>query len=104
VDVRDAVRAFALLAENGKSGQVYNVCSGHAVLMRKCLDEMLSMSSRQFKVELDAGRVQKNDVPIQVGNPRKLNQITGWQPQISLKQSLSDLLEYWRQRVKSGLE
>jgi GDP-4-dehydro-6-deoxy-D-mannose reductase len=104
VDVRDAIHAFALLAENGKSGQTYNVCSGHAVLMRKCLDEMLSMSPRQFKVRVDAERVQKNDIQIQVGNARKLNQVTGWRPQISLRQSLSDLLEYWRQRVKSGLE
>ncbi|MBI5839971.1 MAG: GDP-mannose 4,6-dehydratase [Chloroflexi bacterium] len=104
VDVRDAVRAFALAAEKGEAGQVYNVCSGQAVLMRKCLDEMLSMSPRQFKVRVDAGRLQKSDVPIQVGNARKLNQVTGWRPQISLKQSLSDLLEYWRQRIKSGLE
>ena len=104
IDVRDAARAFALLVEKGKSGQVYNVCSGHAVLVRKCLDELLSMSPRQFKVRVDAGKVQKNDIPIQVGSARKLNQATGWRPQVSLKQSLSDLLEYWRQRVKSGLE
>jgi len=104
IDVRDAARAFASIAEKGKAGDIYNVCSGRAVLMRKCLDEMLSMSPRQFKVRVEAGRVQKNDVPIQVGNARKLNQITGWRPQISLTQSLSDLLEYWRQRVESGLE
>ncbi|MEW6404675.1 MAG: NAD-dependent epimerase/dehydratase family protein [Chloroflexota bacterium] len=104
VDVRDAVRAFALLAEHGKGGQIYNVCSGHAVLVRKCLDDMLSMSLRQLRVRVDAERVQKNDVPIQVGNAQKLTRATGWHPQIALRRSLSDLLEYWRQRVKSGLE
>jgi GDP-4-dehydro-6-deoxy-D-mannose reductase len=104
VDVRDAARAFALIAEKGKAGQIYNVCSGRAVLMRKCLDEMLSMSPRQFEVRMDAGKVQKNDVPIQVGDARKLNRISGWRPQIKLRQSLSDLLNDWRQRVKSELE
>lgn len=104
VDVRDTVRAFALLAEKGKSGQIYNVCSGRAVLMRKCLDVILSMSPQQFEVHLDAGKVQRQDVPVQVGSARKLQQLTGWRPQISLKQSLSDLVEYWRQKVKSGLE
>jgi GDP-4-dehydro-6-deoxy-D-mannose reductase len=104
IDVRDAVRAFALLAEKGKSGQIYNMCSGRAVLMKKCLDLMLSMSSRQFKVRVDGNKIQKNDVPIQIGDARKLNQLTGWHSQISLKQSLSDLLEYWRQKVKSELE
>ena len=104
VDVRDAVRAFPLVAEKGKAGQAYNVCSGQAVLIRKCLDELLSISSRQLNVRMDVKRIQKNDIPIQVGNVRKLNHATGWRPQISLKHSLSDLLEYWRQKVKSGLE
>jgi GDP-4-dehydro-6-deoxy-D-mannose reductase len=104
IDVRDAVRAFGLIAEKGKYGDIYNVCSGHAVPVRKCLEELLAMSPRQLKVRMDFGRVQKNDVPIQVGNARKLNQTTGWHPQISLHQSLSDLLASWRQRVRSGLE
>jgi GDP-4-dehydro-6-deoxy-D-mannose reductase len=104
VDVRDAVRALALLAEKGRSGQIYNICSGRAVLMRKCLAEMIAMSPRQLRVRVVSERLQKNDVPVQVGNVRKLHRALGWQPQISLKQSLFDLLEYWRQRVKSGTE
>jgi GDP-4-dehydro-6-deoxy-D-mannose reductase len=99
LDVRDAVRAFALLVEKGETGEAYNVCLGSAFMIGQCLNEMMSMSPRQFKVRVDAGHLQKNDVPIQVGNGRKLNQATGWRPQISLKQSLSDLLDYWRQRV-----
>lgn len=55
--------------------------------MKKCLDEMLSMSPVQFKVWMDAGKLQKNDIPIQVGNARKLDQITGWHPQMKLRQS-----------------
>lgn len=104
VDVRDAVRAFELVARKGKAGQVYNVCSGRAVAIQRCLSEMISMSPHQFKVVLDAARVQKNDVPIQIGNFHKLNRTTGWRPKISLRESLSDLLNGWRQRVKSELE
>lgn len=104
VDVRDAVRAFEMVAEQGIAGQIYNVCSGRAVLMRKCLDEMMSMSTLQFQVRVDAGRVQRNDVPVQIGDARKLNQISGWRPQIKLKQSLFDLLSYWRLKVKSEME
>ena len=104
IDVRDAVRAFGMVAEKGKAGDVYNVCSGRAVLIKHCLDEMLSMSQRQLKIQVDEERVQKHDVSIQVGNAQKLNQITGWHPQISLRQSLSDLLADWRQRIQSGLE
>jgi GDP-4-dehydro-6-deoxy-D-mannose reductase len=104
VDVRDAVRAFALAAEKGVPGQVYNVCSGRAVKIQTCLDEMISMSSQQIKVKVDAGRIQKNDVPIQIGNAEKIKTATGWHPQIPLKQSLSDLLNDWRQRIKTEVE
>jgi len=104
VDVRDAVRAFILVAEKGASGQVYNVCSGHAVKIQTCLDEMISMSSQKIKVMIDAGRIQNNDVPIQIGNAEKIKLATGWYPEIPLKQSLSDLLNDWRQRVKTEVE
>ena len=104
VDVRDAVRAFGLVAEKGKAGQVYNLCSGRGVTIRTCLDEMISMSSHQFKIRVDSDRLQKNDVLVQIGSAYKLNRVTGWRPQIALRESLSDLLEDWRERIKSELE
>jgi GDP-4-dehydro-6-deoxy-D-mannose reductase len=104
VDVRDAVRAFVLAAEKGAPGEIYNVCSGRAVKIRACLDVMISMSSQQIKVNIDAGRIQSNDVPIQIGNAEKIKQAVGWSPQISLKQSLSDLLNDWRQKIKTKAE
>jgi GDP-4-dehydro-6-deoxy-D-mannose reductase len=100
VDVRDAVNAFTMVAEKGKAGQIYNVCSGNSVEIRKCLDEMISMSSRPLQVRMEAHRIQKSDVPIQIGNSQKLMEATGWYSQISLKQSLSDLLNDWRERIK----
>ncbi len=100
VDVRDAARAFVLAAEKGVPGQVYNVCSGRPVTIQKCLDEMISMSAHPIKARVDAARIQKNDVPIQVGSADKIKNVTGWRPEISLKQSLADLLNDWRQRVK----
>lgn len=102
VDVRDAVRAFALLAQKGEAGQIYNVCSGRAVAIKKCLREMMSQSRKQLSARIEAARVQKNDVPVQVGSFQKLKKATGWNPRISLKQSLSDLLDDWRERIKSN--
>lgn len=101
VDVRDAVRAFALIAEKGEPGQTYNVCSGHAVAIQKCLNEMISQSKKQVSARIDPARVQKNDLPVQVGSFQKLHKATSWSPKIPLKQSLSDLLKDWRKRVKA---
>lgn len=101
VDVRDAARAFALLAEKGEAGQTYNVCSGNAVAIQQCLSEMMLRSKKQLSARIDPARVQKNDVPVQVGSFQKLHKAAGWNPRISLKQSLSDLLADWRERVKN---
>jgi len=101
VDVRDAVRAFALLAEKGEAGQTYNVCSARGVTIQKCLSEMMSMSRKQLSARIDPGRVQKNDIPVQVGSYQKLHKATAWNPKISLGQSLSDLLNDWRERIKA---
>lgn len=100
VDVRDAVRAYAMIAEQGKSGEVYNVCSGRAVTVSKCLDILLKQARVPVKAVLDPARVQQNDVPIQIGNANKLKELTGWEPNVSVEQSLIDLLDDWRQRIE----
>jgi GDP-4-dehydro-6-deoxy-D-mannose reductase len=104
VDVRDAVRGLTMLVENGKAGEIYNVCSAKAVSLQECLSEMLSQSQRQITPKIEAERVQKNDIPIQVGSYQKIKNACGWSPEISLKQSLNDLLNDWRERVKLNVE
>jgi GDP-4-dehydro-6-deoxy-D-mannose reductase len=104
VDVRDAVRAFTLAADKGTPGQVYNVCSGSAVRIQSCLDEMISMSTKQIKIRIDTGRIQSNDVPIQIGSAEKIRLAVGWEPQIPLRQSLMDLLNNWRQKIETEVE
>ena len=104
VDVRDAVRAYEIIASKGKPGEIYNVCSGQAVSIHACLDLLLSMSAVPLKVILDPNRVQNSDVSHQEGSASRLRKLTGWEPQISIEQSLRDLLNYWREKVKSETE
>jgi GDP-4-dehydro-6-deoxy-D-mannose reductase len=104
VDVRDAVCAYELLAQKGTPGATYNVCSGQAVSIQTCLDLLLAMASKRLTTELDRTRMQKNDVPMQVGSARLIERTVGWQPKISLHESLSDLLNDWRERIKTMTE
>jgi GDP-4-dehydro-6-deoxy-D-mannose reductase len=41
VDVRDAVRAYALIADHGKPRVIYNVCSGTSIGIGECLRLLL---------------------------------------------------------------
>ncbi len=97
-DVRDVVRAYALLAEKGEKGETYNVGSGHAVAIREILDKIIAMSDVEIRVEIDPAKIRPVDVPIIEADITKLNQATGWMPEITLEQTIEEVLNYWRER------
>jgi len=98
-DVRDVVRAYYLLMQKGRKGEVYNVCSGRTVALKNILKILLSFSQSRAKIQTDAAKIRKGDIPYLAGDNQKIIKETGWKPQIPLEKSLKDLLEYWRQRV-----
>ena len=98
-DVRDVVRAYALLMESGTSGVVYNVASGTGRSIRSLLDELVARARVTVTIETDASRLRANDVPVLVGDASRLRRATGWTPEISFPQMLDDLLAYWRVEV-----
>lgn len=99
-DVRDMVRGYYLAAQKGEPGEVYNIASGKAWVIKDVLDYLLSLSKvKNIKVKRDPKRLRPSDVPILLGDSSKFRQATGWQPQIPFKKTLRDTLNYWRRRV-----
>ena len=98
-DVRDMVRAYWLALEHGKAGETYNAASGVATPIREILDGFLALASRPIEVRPSPARVRPVDLPLLVGDARRLSALTGWQPRIPLRQSLSDVLADWRWRT-----
>ena len=99
-DVRDVVRAYRLLAEKGRPGEAYNVCSGRAVAIREMADTLIALSGREMRITLDPERLRPVDVPVLEGDNRKLRTDTGWEPTIPLEQTLGDILAWWREKVR----
>jgi len=101
-DVRDAVRAYYLLVTvNPVAGAYYNIGGQSTAEIGQILDFLISLSPlRAFlKVEVDPDRLRPIDADLQVPNTDKFRQHTGWQPEISFEQTMTDLLNYWRKRV-----
>jgi len=98
-DVRDAVRAYVLLASGAQPGQAYNVCSSHSRSVQECADILMALARVRIAMEIDPARVRTVEIQDQVGDPTRIYQATGWQPEISLETSLQDLLNDWRQRI-----
>ncbi len=101
-DVRDVVRAYWLLLEKGRAGEVYNVCSGRGVRLRDVLDRLIALSGLDVEVRLDQARLRPSDIPELIGDPGRLLAETGWQAARPLESTLSDLLEHWRRQVRAA--
>jgi GDP-4-dehydro-6-deoxy-D-mannose reductase len=98
-DVRDIVRAYALLMEKGIAGEVYNIGSGVSLKIEDILHKLLSLSAVEVTVKTDESKLRPSDIPQISVNCDKLTSFTGWQPEIPIEQTLKDTLDYWREIV-----
>lgn len=98
-DVRDIVRAYKLLMEEGVAGEVYNVGSGKSVQIKWILDTLLSFSNKKIQVEVDQSLFRPIDIEDIYVDHTKLTNETGWQPEIPLEQTLKDVLDYFRKVI-----
>ncbi|HTU69701.1 MAG TPA: GDP-mannose 4,6-dehydratase [Candidatus Baltobacteraceae bacterium] len=93
LDVRDVVRAYIALAERGRSGEIYNVCSGTARSIREVLGELIVAAHVPVEVRDDPARARPSDVPILVGDASKLRAATSWEPRVPFAASIRDIYE-----------
>lgn len=102
LDVRDVVRAYRLLCERGEPGEIYNIGSGQAISIESILKTLLEQSTVQIKIEVDQTRLRPADIPVLAVDSTKLQLKTGWKPEFTLAGTLSEILNYWRDRVGEG--
>lgn len=100
-DVRDVVRAYRLLAERGVSGATYNVCSGTSIAMSEVLDHLIAAVDVDITTEVDPDLIRPVDLPVLLGDHTRLTADTGWTPTISITESIGDVLDDARQRIRS---
>jgi GDP-4-dehydro-6-deoxy-D-mannose reductase len=93
-DVRDIVRGYTTLMDRGVPGEVYNLCAGHAVTIQTIVDHLRDEVRVPFEVVSESRRVRR-EIACVVGDPERARAL-GWTPAIPLRQTLRDLLDYWR--------
>jgi len=99
-DVRDVVAGYWAALEYGVAGDAYNICSGYSTSIRQVVELLIGLSNA-YDIEI----IESDPIPgpraiiDQIGDASKLRACSGWQPQITLQQSLSDLLNEWRARI-----
>jgi GDP-4-dehydro-6-deoxy-D-mannose reductase len=100
-DVRDVVRAYRLLAERSEPG-VYNVCSGRSTSAREILELLARAAGAGLDHRIDPALVRAHEVMEVRGDPSRLKDATGWEPEIPLERTLADTVGWWRERIRAG--
>ncbi len=99
-DVRDVVHAYRLIMERGEAGSVYNIASNQTHTIQALLDGMLRHARVPIEVCPDSNRMRPSGTSILWGDATRLHAATGWQPTIPFEQTLLDVLNDCRQRVR----
>ena len=103
-DVRDIVRAYAMLLESGRAGEIYNVGSGKTAAISEILGLILAGSETAIRHEIDPAKLRPAETAHIAADPEKLHRDTGWLPEIPTAQTVADTLAFWRQKLKEQSE
>lgn len=98
LDVRDVISAYFALLEHGRSGEIYNVCSGVERTVRELILQMARLAGVSVDLVQDPSRLRPADQRQVVGSAEKLQQDTGWKPSISIMETLQSVLSDWEAR------
>lgn len=101
-DVRDVVRAYERLADDGQAGDVFNICAGVAHRIGDLLEELLRLTTVKISVVHDQARTRARDVDSLTGDGSRIRAMLGWTPEIPIADTLRDTLDFWREQVARG--
>jgi len=91
--VADVCSALVCLAENGVSGEIYNVCAGSSVSMKWIVDQMIKNSGIKIEVRIDSSKYKPIDVENIYGSFGKLANVGGWKPCVALEDGIARMMK-----------
>lgn len=107
-DCRDAIRAYYLLSQaslNNKvpCGETFNIAGEEAFKLPEVIDILLSFSYRKdIVIKTDSERLRPIDADYQMFDNTKIKSFIDWKPEIPARKMFEDLLNHWRDEIKSG--
>ena len=98
MDQRDLVKGLMLLADKGTAGEVYNISSENIYQMSDIVTLIEEDIGHKLALKVDPTLIRPTDEKIIVGDVTKLKRDTGWKQDIPMKQTIADMLDYWRSK------
>ena len=105
LDVRDAGAGYAAALRHGRAmppGTVLNLASGQSRRVGDILADLIARAGLTVRIEQDPGRLRPNDVERAAGDARRARAALGWAPAMPWDRTMADILDDWRQRVRTA--
>jgi len=99
LDVRDLASALELLADKGQPGEVYNISGARTYQIRQIVDLVQANCQVPMTFKVDPLLLRPSDERVIFGDSTKLIRATGWSQQVSLEQTIGDMMDYWRHKL-----
>lgn len=97
-DVRDVVKAFDIAYSKASPGEAYNVGSGKHYAVGELLQMLLSFANPRPEYHVDEKLFRPADEQVIFPSVEKISKL-GYAPSYSIRQTLRDILEYWRKQI-----
>lgn len=94
IDIRDVCAGYQAILEKGDPGEAYNLCSGRATHLKEVVQALVDIAGIEVQFQFSEGRLAPMDIPYQCGSYEKLKAKTGWEPNVSLQDSLAEIFQY----------
>ena len=91
VHARDAARAAALVLGADDPPEIVNVGVGSSISLLELIDLVGELAGRPLEVQAGPGRAI--DVPVTELDSGLLNSLTGWKPEVDLRQGIAEILQ-----------
>ena len=95
LDVRDVVKAYTALMDEGIKGEIYNICSSQGYSLREIVNKMMAIAGVEPNYVVNPKLVRPVDNPVIIGSNVKIRSHCGWQPLVSFENTLEDIIDYW---------
>ena len=99
IDMRDAMRAYWLTILHCRPGEAYNIGGTTSMKVGNFLERLIALSKTPIPTRCDPALLRPADVTLQIPCVDKFASETGWKPEYSFDDSLTHLLEFWREKA-----
>jgi UDP-glucose 4-epimerase len=97
---RDAARAAALAFGAGNPVETFNVGSGTSISLLELIDILSEIADAQLEVKASPGR--SIDVPVTELDSRGFEALTGWRPEVGLRDGIAECFQLAREAPESA--